>query len=74
MIYSDQVVCIIIIDQTVNNKFIGNVVSKPRKKIKEFVAFVTYYYSAPEVVEVEVDKEDFIRRWNEAYEVPNIQD
>ena len=54
------------------DKFIDNVVSKPRKKIKEFVAFVKYNYFAPEGVEV--DKEDFVRRWNEAYEVLNVQD
>ena len=52
------------------DKFIDNVVSKPRKKIKEFVAFVKDNYFAPD--EVEVDNEDFIRRWNEAYEVLNV--
>lgn len=53
-------------------KFIDNVVSKPRKKIKDFVAFVKDNYFSPEGVEV--DNEDFIRRWNGAYEVLNIQD
>ena len=42
------------------DKFIDNVFSKPRKKIKEFVAFVKDNYFAPEGVEV--DNEDFIRR------------
>ena len=54
------------------DKFIDSVVSKPRKKIKEFVAFVKDNYFAPEGVEV--DNEDFIRRWNAAYEVLNVQD
>ena len=54
------------------DKFIDNVVSKPRKKIKEYVAFVKYNYFAPEGVEV--DNEVFIRRWNGAYEVLNVQD
>ena len=53
-------------------KFIDSVVSKPRKKIKEFFAFVKDNYFAPEGVEV--DNEDFIRRWNGAYEVLNVQD
>ena len=52
------------------DKFIDSVVSKPRKKIKEFVAFVKDNYFAPEGVEL--DKEDFIRRWNGAYEVLNV--
>ena len=47
------------------DKFIDNIVSKPRKKIKEFVAFVKDNYFAPEGVEV--DNEDLIRRWNGAY-------
>ena len=51
------------------DKFIDSVVSKPRKKIKEFVAFVKDNYFAPEGVEV--DNEDFIRRWNGAYKVLN---
>ena len=54
------------------DKFIDSVVSKPRKKIKEFVAFVKDKYFAPE--EVEVDKEDFIRRWNGAYDVLTVQE
>ena len=54
------------------DKFIDNIVSKPRRKIKEFVAFVKDKYFAPEGVEV--DKEDFIRRWNGAYEVLNVQE
>ena len=54
------------------DKFIDNIVSRPRKNIKEFVAFVKDKYFAPEGVEV--DKEDFIRRWNGAYEVLNVQD
>ena len=41
------------------DKFIDNIVSKPRKKIKEFVAFVKDNYFAPEGVEV--DNEDLIR-------------
>ena len=49
------------------DKFIDNIVSKPRRKIKEFVAFVKDKYFAPEAVEV--DNEEFIRRWNGAYEV-----
>ena len=54
------------------DKFIDNVVSKPRTKIKDFVAFVKDNYFSPEGVEV--DNEDFIRRWNGAYEVLNLQD
>ena len=54
------------------DKFINNIVSKPRRKIKEFVAFVKDKYFSPEGEEV--DNEDFIRRWNEAYEVLNVQD
>ena len=46
------------------DKFIDNEVSKPRKQINAFVAFVKYKYFAPEGVEV--DNEDFIRRWNGA--------
>ena len=49
------------------DKFIDNLVSKPRKKIKEFVAFVKDNYFAPEGVDV--DNEDFIKRSNGAYEV-----
>ena len=54
------------------DKFIDNIVSKPRRKIKEFVAFVKDKYFAPEGEEV--DNEDFIRRWNGAYEILNVQD
>ena len=54
------------------DKCIDNLISKPRKKIKEFVAFVKDNYFAPDVVQV--DNEDFIRRWNGVYEVLNIQD
>ena len=54
------------------DKFIDNVVSNPRKRIKEFVTFVKDHYFSPDVVEV--DNEDFIRRWNGAYELPNVQD
>ena len=53
------------------DKFIDSVVSKPRKKIKEFVAFVKDNYFAPEGEEV--DNEDFIRRWNRAYDVLTVQ-
>ena len=49
------------------DKFIDNILSKPRKQINEFVAFVKDKYFAPEAVEV--DNEEFIRRWNGAYEV-----
>ena len=54
------------------DKFIDNIVSKPRRKIKEFVEFVKDKYFAPEGEEV--DNEDFIRRWNGAYEILNVQD
>ena len=54
------------------DKFIDNLVSKPRKKIKEFVAFVKDNYFAPEGVEV--DNKELIRRWNGAYEVANVED
>ena len=54
------------------DKFIDNIVSKPRRKIKEFVAFVKDKYFATEGKEV--DNEDFIRRWNGAYEILNVQD
>tara|TARA_B100000886_G_C20171470_1_gene386260 strand:+ start:238 stop:405 length:168 start_codon:yes stop_codon:yes gene_type:complete len=54
------------------DKFIDNVVSKSIKRIKEFVAFVKDHYFAPDGVEV--DNEDFIRRWNGAYELINVQD
>ena len=54
------------------DKLIDEVVSKPRKQINEFVAFVKDKYFAPEGEEV--DNEDFIRRWNGAYEVLNVQE
>ena len=54
------------------DKFIDNIVSKPRNKIKEFVEFVKDKYFAPDGEEV--DNEDFIRRWNGAYEVLNVQE
>ena len=41
------------------DKFINNVVSKPRKQIKEFVAFVKDKYFAPD--REEVDNDDFIK-------------
>ena len=77
LIYSDQGVRWIkntdgLIHQKEMDKLIDEVVSKPRKKIKEFVAFVKDNYFVPEGVEV--DNEDFIRRWNGAYEVLNVQD
>ena len=53
------------------DKFMDNVVFKPRKKIKEFVAFVKDNYFAPDIVEE--DNEDFIRRWNGAYDVLTVQ-
>ena len=54
------------------DKFIDNIVSKPRKQINEFVAFVKDKYFAPDLEEV--NNEDFIRRWNGSYEVLNVQD
>ena len=54
------------------DKFIDYIVSRPRNKIKEFVEFVKDKYFAPDGEEV--DNEDFIRRWNGAYEVLNVQD
>ena len=77
LIYSDQGLRWIKNTNGLNHQkemdlFIDDVVSKPRKKIKEFVAFVKDKYFAPDGVEV--DKEDFIRRWNRAYEVLNVQD
>ena len=54
------------------DNFIDIVVSKPIKQINEFVAFVKDNYIAPKGVEV--DNEDFIRRWKGAYEVLNVQD
>ena len=53
------------------DKFIDNIVSKPRKQISEFVAFVKEKYFAPKGEEV--DNEDFIRRWNGAYDVLTVQ-
>ena len=77
LIYSDQGLRWIKNTNELNHqkemdKFIDNIVSKPRKQINEFVAFVKDKYFAPEGVEV--DKEDFIRRWNGAYEVLNVQE
>ena len=77
LIYSDQGLRWIKNTEGLNHqkemdKFIDSVVSKPRKQIKEFVAFVKDIYFAPE--RVEVDKQDFIRRCNGAYEVLNVQD
>ena len=54
------------------DKLIDEVVSKPRKQINEFFVFVKDKYFAPDGEEV--DNEDFIRRWNGAYEVLNVQD
>ena len=54
------------------DKFIDNVVSQPRKQIIDFFAFVKDKDFAPDGIEV--DNEDFIRRWNGAYEVLNVQD
>ena len=53
------------------DKLIDEVVSKPRKHINKFVAFVKDKYFAPEGEEV--DNEDFIRRWNGAYDVLTVQ-
>ena len=77
LIYSDQGLRWIKNNNGLNHqkemdKFIDNIVSKPRRKIKEFVAFVKDKYFAPEGEEV--DNEDFIRRWNGAYEVLNVHD
>ena len=77
LIYSDQGLRYIkntngLRHQKEMDKFIDNVVSQPRNQINEFVAFVKDKYYAPEGVEV--DNEDFIRRWNVAYEVLNVQD
>ena len=77
LIYSDQGLRRIKNTNELNHqkemdKFIDNVVSQPRNQINEFVAFVKDKYFAPEGVEV--DNEDFIRRWNGAYEVLNVQD
>ena len=77
LIYSDQVFLWIkntdgLHHQKEMDKFIDIVVSKPRKKIQKFVAFVKDNYFTPEGVEV--DNEDFIRRCNGAYEVLNVHD
>ena len=53
------------------DKFIDSVVSKSRKKIKEFLSFVKDNYFDPD--KVEVDNEDFIRRWNGAYDVLTVR-
>jgi hypothetical protein len=53
------------------DKFIANIVSKPRKQINEFVAFVKDKYFPSE--DQEVDNEDFIRRWNGAYDLLTVQ-
>ena len=77
LIYSDQGLLWIKNTSGLNHqkemdKLIDEVVSKPRKQINDFVAFVKDKYFAPEGEEV--DNEDFIRRWNGAYEVLNVQD
>ena len=77
LIYSDQGLLWIKNTSGLNHqkemdKLIDEVVSKPRKQINEFVAFVKDKYFAPEGQEV--DNEDFIRRWNGAYEVLNVQE
>ena len=54
------------------DKLIDEVVSKPRKQINDFVAFVKDKYFAPDGEEV--DNEDFIRRWNGAYDVLTVQE
>ena len=77
LIYSDQGVRWIknvdgLNHQKEMDKLIDEVVSKPRKQINEFVVFVKDKYFAPDGEEV--DNEDFIRRWNGAYEVLNVQD
>ena len=71
LIYSDQVLCWIKNTDGLNHqkemdKLIDEVVSKPRKQIREFVAFFKDKYFAPEGEEV--NNEDFIRRWNEVEE------
>ena len=57
--------------QKERDKFIDYIVSKPRKQINEFVAFVKDKYFVPEGEEV--DNEDFIRRWNGAYDLLTVQ-
>ena len=76
LIYSDQGVRWIknidgLNHQKEMDKLIDEVISKPRKQINEFVAFVKDKYFAPEGEEV--DNEDFIRRWNGAYDVLTVQ-
>ena len=76
LIYSDQGVHWIknvngLNHQKEMDKLIDEVVSKPRKQINEFVAFVKDKYFVPDGKGV--DNEDFIRRWNGAYEVLNVQ-
>ena len=53
------------------DKFIDYKVSKPRKQINEFVAFVKDKYFVPDGEGV--DNEDFIRRWNGSYDVLTFQ-
>ena len=77
LIYSDQGLRWIKNTSGLNHQqemdsFIDNIVSKPRKQIREFVAFVKDKYFVPDGVEV--DNEDFIRRCNGAYEVLNVQE
>ena len=76
IIYSDQGVRWIknvdgLNHQKEMDKLIDEVVSKLRKQINEFVAFVKDKYFAPEGEEV--DNEDFIRRWNGAYDLLTVQ-
>ena len=54
------------------DKFIENIVSKPRMNILKFVGFVKDDYFSPK--EIEVDSEDFIRKWNGTCKVLNAQD
>ncbi len=77
LIYSDQGVRWIknvdgLNHQKEIDKLIDEVVSKPIKQINEFVAFVKDKYFPSE--DQEVDNEDFIRRWNGAYEVLNVKE
>ena len=53
------------------DKFIDNVVSKPREKIIEFIALFKDNYFATDGVEVD---EDFITRWNGDYEILNVKE
>tara|TARA_B100001027_G_scaffold206827_1_gene170718 strand:- start:64 stop:351 length:288 start_codon:yes stop_codon:yes gene_type:complete len=75
LIYSDPGLCWIKDTRGLNHqkemdRFIEIIVFKPRKKIKELVAFVKDKYFEPEGVEV--DKVDFILRLKGAYEVLNV--